>query len=452
MHAKVSMVIACYNKVEWIGEMFDSVLAQKWNNIELILVNDGSTDGTREIISVYEKKFLSRGYEVVIIDQINQGVAVAVRNGLIRISGKYVCIPDCDDWIHSEYISSMATLLEENPNEVWVRCDSIKSSSHRTDKPYTSKKMYEETSCYYFEKYPYKLVESFMLRRIFWGVVYNLFRVDYIKECGIIEKFITCTNVSQEPQVLFPLILSNKKPIFLHKKLYDYRRRDDSILRSIIKTPESIKEFVSNYMNLVKATLAAHGKLNSYTMSLISLSEIIFYRDLILLEMQEKDDIEILIDMVNILNNSSLLKSKIKIDDARKMETGLFYKCISDFLIGYPAKEIEIKKKDNGRIIAYAAYGKKLNSIINGLLNSDIRPDVFWDILAKPDDQIDGIPVARPLFESLTQNDTILLFLGGKNAESMINIFKQTPAAKNIWLYEDIYEYIALYYIDVLDL
>jgi glycosyltransferase involved in cell wall biosynthesis len=51
------MVMPCYDKVEYIGEMFESILAQKWDNIEVILVNDGSTDGTREVISEYESNF-----------------------------------------------------------------------------------------------------------------------------------------------------------------------------------------------------------------------------------------------------------------------------------------------------------------------------------------------------------------------------------------------------------
>ena len=69
------MVVPCYNKVEYIGEMLDSVIAQKWDNIEVILVNDGSTDGTREAIAEYEPKLKTRGYETVIIDQENAGCA-----------------------------------------------------------------------------------------------------------------------------------------------------------------------------------------------------------------------------------------------------------------------------------------------------------------------------------------------------------------------------------------
>ena len=59
---KVSMVMPCYNKVDYIAEMFDSIISQEWDNIELILVNDGSTDGTREVIAEYEQRFSARGF------------------------------------------------------------------------------------------------------------------------------------------------------------------------------------------------------------------------------------------------------------------------------------------------------------------------------------------------------------------------------------------------------
>jgi len=54
MQGKVSMVVTCFNKVKYISAMLDSVLEQVWDNIEVILVNDGSTDGTREIIAENE--------------------------------------------------------------------------------------------------------------------------------------------------------------------------------------------------------------------------------------------------------------------------------------------------------------------------------------------------------------------------------------------------------------
>ena len=97
MQSKVSIVVPVYNKIEYIDMMLKSVYDQLWDNIELILVNDGATDGTRERLTEWEPKFRDRGYEVVITDQENQGISVAVRNGMLCMSGVFFCSVDCDD-------------------------------------------------------------------------------------------------------------------------------------------------------------------------------------------------------------------------------------------------------------------------------------------------------------------------------------------------------------------
>ena len=130
MQSKVSMIVTCYNKVKYIGEMFDSIISQEWNNIELILVNDGSTDGTRDVITEYESKFYKRGYDVVIIDQENEGVCAATKAGLSCITGKYVCIVDADDELDPKYISTMAGWLEEHNDTDYCICDAIPSVSN----------------------------------------------------------------------------------------------------------------------------------------------------------------------------------------------------------------------------------------------------------------------------------------------------------------------------------
>jgi hypothetical protein len=80
-------------------------------------------------------------------------------------------------------------------------------------------------------------------------------------------------------------------------------------------------------------------------------------------------------------------------------------------VIGYTPPKADIKRKPGGRVIAYAAYGKASHRVRHGLLNSDIRPDVFWDIAAKPGDSIEGVPVVEPVFKSLREDDIVLVLL-----------------------------------------
>ena len=88
----ISVVIPIYNGVEYIKKMISALNAQTYINFEVIFVNDGSTDGTLELLKNVDKHFLSR-----IINQSNQGVSAARNCGLKNANGEYICFIDIDD-------------------------------------------------------------------------------------------------------------------------------------------------------------------------------------------------------------------------------------------------------------------------------------------------------------------------------------------------------------------
>ncbi|MGZ8215953.1 glycosyltransferase family 2 protein [Methylomagnum sp.] len=91
----VSVVIPAYNNELHIGEAIDSVLAQDYEPIEIIVVDDGSTDGTPDVVSAYGKRVIS-------LRQENQGSAVARNLGVKSANGQYIAFLDADDtwWRH----------------------------------------------------------------------------------------------------------------------------------------------------------------------------------------------------------------------------------------------------------------------------------------------------------------------------------------------------------------
>jgi glycosyltransferase involved in cell wall biosynthesis len=92
---KVSVIISCYNKGKWIGETIESIMSQTHKPFEVIVVNDGSTDNSLEVI---------KEHPVTIIDQENQGVSRARNNGLMKATGDYFILIDGDDKLHETYI------------------------------------------------------------------------------------------------------------------------------------------------------------------------------------------------------------------------------------------------------------------------------------------------------------------------------------------------------------
>lgn len=101
----VSIVMPVYNVELYIEECLKSIFNQTYNDIQLIIVNDGSTDKTELII----KKFEKQGYKFVYLTQENSGAGIARNLGLKYAKGEYVIFIDADDYISSNMIEKMYT-------------------------------------------------------------------------------------------------------------------------------------------------------------------------------------------------------------------------------------------------------------------------------------------------------------------------------------------------------
>ncbi len=105
---KVSVVIACYNIENYISQSLYSIINQTFDDIEIIVVNDGSMDNTLNIIQDIAKQ----DSRVIIINQQNQGVSVARNNALDTVKGEYVCFVDGDDWLEPDAIEQLLNYSE----------------------------------------------------------------------------------------------------------------------------------------------------------------------------------------------------------------------------------------------------------------------------------------------------------------------------------------------------
>ena len=96
MEVKVSVIIPVYNVEKYLRECIDSILNQTLHELELICVDDGSTDGSLEILQAYEKK----DNRVTVLTQHNQGAGAARNKGLQIAKGEYLSFLDADDFLH----------------------------------------------------------------------------------------------------------------------------------------------------------------------------------------------------------------------------------------------------------------------------------------------------------------------------------------------------------------
>ena len=109
----VSVVIPCFNHAQFLEECVKSIIAQSYENIEVIIVDDGSTDNTQQVI---ENLILENKNTIIkSIQQVNSGVSVARNQGISAASGDYILPLDGDDKIHPDMILKCMELLKANP-------------------------------------------------------------------------------------------------------------------------------------------------------------------------------------------------------------------------------------------------------------------------------------------------------------------------------------------------
>ena len=106
----VTVIVPCYNYAHFLSETLDSVIAQTYTNWECLIIDDGSTDHTKEVAENYCKK----DQRIKYIYQSNQGLSAARNNGIDEAKGEYIQFLDSDDLITSEKLRHQVTSFSSN--------------------------------------------------------------------------------------------------------------------------------------------------------------------------------------------------------------------------------------------------------------------------------------------------------------------------------------------------
>lgn len=124
----ISVIVPIYNQEKYLDKSIKSLLQQKYSNLEIILVNDGSTDNSIEIIRDYEK----RDKRIQVVDKMNGGVSSARNAGLKIATGEYIGFIDPDDWIDPDMYGSMYNNLIINEAELTI-CNYIIEKNNKKE-------------------------------------------------------------------------------------------------------------------------------------------------------------------------------------------------------------------------------------------------------------------------------------------------------------------------------
>lgn len=115
----VSIIVPCYNHEKFIAETIESAYNSSYQNLEVIIVNDGSKDNSEQVVRLLQKKY----HKLVYVYQENGGPASARNHGIKIAKGKYVLPLDADDLISPDYIQKCVEILESNQSVKLVYCN-----------------------------------------------------------------------------------------------------------------------------------------------------------------------------------------------------------------------------------------------------------------------------------------------------------------------------------------
>lgn len=237
---KVSIIIPVYNAEKYIGKCLDSILNQTYKNIEVIVVNDGSTDNSEEIIKQYTK---NEKYNIKYFKNENRGVSFSRNFGVNYAEGDYIFFVDADDYLDEK-------LLYNIQNEMEKGIDIIKFKAKKVDSKGT---ILEEIFVPSFdiisgEEAFEKLKYDDVLLDTIWSYVFK-------KEFYIQNNFKFTENTHHEDFALIPLIIVKAKSLVsLDYYGYYYVQSENSITRnnSYEKLVKRTNDMITHYDNMLE--------------------------------------------------------------------------------------------------------------------------------------------------------------------------------------------------------
>ncbi|MNK18113.1 putative glycosyltransferase EpsJ [compost metagenome] len=123
----ISIIVPIYNSASFLEKCVDSILSQTYKNLELILINDGSTDNSIDIINHYRQK----DPRIIVLDKPNSGVSDTRNTGIKIAKGETICFVDSDDWIDNDYLE---VFIENFNNHNTLLIQNIKRNSKSINK------------------------------------------------------------------------------------------------------------------------------------------------------------------------------------------------------------------------------------------------------------------------------------------------------------------------------
>lgn len=208
----ISVIVPVYNVELYLERCIDSIINQTYENLEIILVDDGSTDKSGEICDAYEKKDI----RVRVLHKRNGGLSSARNSGLKIASGKYIGFVDSDDYIALDMYETLYRYMSEEVDLVCCGIVNIDQKGRKTITGHTGKVVYMDNV---------QAVMELLLRRyLAFSACDKLCRKEAIRKIGFPDG-----RICEDLPFTYNLVKGSKKVVNIGKCKYFYCYRCDSI-------------------------------------------------------------------------------------------------------------------------------------------------------------------------------------------------------------------------------
>lgn len=306
-HILVSIIIPIYNADSYLVKCVESVINQTYTNLEIILVNDGSTDNSVEIIN----SFVSSDLRIKFFDKENGGIGSAYKVAFENMSGDYVLFVDSDDWLELNAVEDLLQLALANDADMVSFGIKAQDTNGQTLelKTFDNIDLVNTTNESVLKTHFEVLKHPTLVR---------LYKAHLFKDITVFEQ-----NIGIDEMLTPQLLVKCNRVVYTSAKYYNVLVRTDSVCRSAI-TPEKVMQVIKVYkfvIDFFKQNIAHYEHL--FQMKYLNILHGYFYEAFGTLDYSTYSK---LVNEIKYLSNSVALKGNLANNSKRQVFLSLIIK------------------------------------------------------------------------------------------------------------------------------
>jgi len=209
----ISIIIPVYNGKKYLAQCIDSIVGQTYGNWELLLIDDGSTDGAEDMCDEYA----ANNDRISVLHKVNGGQASARNEGIALAKGEYIGFVDCDDWLEPDMYATMIATLQREQAEIII-CGYTEEYAHRQKIVNGDG---EQTT--YDSATSLRLVLQGKIGSYLWSMLFKR---------EVVQELMPDLNPYEDHATIFKWISHAHRVVILHQSFYHYRQLQGSSLHS----------------------------------------------------------------------------------------------------------------------------------------------------------------------------------------------------------------------------